>query len=172
MDSLVVMGVAGCGKSSVAAAVAGRLGLPLIEGDDFHPPANQEKMRAGIALSDADRVQWLEDLGRQLALHAGGTVLTCSALKRSYRDSLRAACAGLRFAWLDLDRQAALARVAQRGAAHLFPPSLVTSQFETLESPAGEPGVLRLNATLPLPTLAEQLVAWMSAADRARADGA
>ena len=162
MESLVVMGVAGCGKSSLAAAVASRLELPLIEGDEFHPEANQAKMRAGIALSDADRSDWLALLGQQLNLHRNGAVLTCSALKRKYRDQLRAASPGLRFAWLDLDQAASLARVAQRGAAHLFPPSLVASQFDTLEPPIDEPAVLRLDALLPLATLREQVTTWMA----------
>ena len=161
MESLVVMGVAGCGKSSLGAAVASRLHLPLIEGDEFHPPANQAKMRAGIALSDEDRAQWLALLAGQLALHADGAVLTCSALKRKYRDRLREPSPGLRFAWLDLDQAAALARVAQRGASHLFPPSLVASQFDALEPPVDEPGVLRLDALLPLQTLTEQVMAWL-----------
>ena len=163
MESLVVMGVSGCGKSSVAAAVASQLRWPLIEGDDFHPEANQAKMRAGIALTDADRADWLAILGRQLALHPNGVVLTCSALKRSYRDRLRAASAGLRFAWLDLDQASALARVAQRAGAHLFPPSLVANQFETLEPPIGEPGVLRLDALLPMEALRDQVATWMAA---------
>lgn len=161
MQSLVVMGVSGCGKSSLAAAAAERLGIPLIEGDAFHPESNQAKMRAGIALTDADRDAWLTMLGEQLKQRPNGAVLTCSALKRSYRDRLRAASPGLRFAWLDLDEPSALARVAQRGASHFFPPSLVAAQFATLEPPAGEPGVLRLDALLPLPALTEQVVTWM-----------
>jgi len=162
MESLVVMGVAGCGKSSLAQAVASQLRLPLIEGDEFHPETNQAKMRAGIALSDTDRDHWLTLLGQQLALHADGAVLTCSALKRRYRDQLRAASPGLRFAWLDLDQDASLARVAQRGAAHLFPPSLVASQFNALEPPIDEPAVRRLDALLPLETLREQVTTWMA----------
>ena len=88
---LVVMGVSGCGKSSLGAALARELALPLIEGDDFHPPENVSKMRAGIALTDADRVGWLAALGRELAGRHAGAVLTCSALKRDYRERLRAA---------------------------------------------------------------------------------
>jgi gluconokinase len=164
MSSLVVMGVSGCGKSSVASEAAARLRLPLIEGDDFHSASNQAKMRAGVPLSDDDRAQWLGTLGEQLA-SSGGAVLTCSALKRSYRDSLRRACPGLRFAWLELDQNAALARVAQRGAAHLFPPSLVQSQFDTLEPPVGEPATLRLDALMPVQELADRIAAWMAAAD-------
>ena len=99
-------------------------------------------------------------MGEQLA--RGPAVLTCSALKRSYRDTLRRASPGLRFAWLDLDEPSALARVAQRGAAHLFPPTLVASQFKTLEPPLNEADTLRLDALQPVQTLSEQIEAWMT----------
>jgi len=161
MSSLVVMGVSGCGKSSVAADVAARLGLPLIEGDDFHSEANQAKMRAGTPLTDADRAEWLQTLGERLAAAPGGAVLTCSALKRSYRETLRRASPGLKFAWLDLDQASALARVGQRGASHLFPTALVASQFEALEPPVAEPGARRFDALLPVRTLGEQIAGWM-----------
>ena len=161
MDALVVMGVSGCGKSHVGAAIAGRLGLPWIEGDAFHPQANRERMRQGIALDDADRAGWLDTLGAELLRHPDGAVLGCSALKRSYRDRLRAARPGLRFAWLDLDAQAALARVAQR-PGHFFPATLVATQFQALEPPRGEPGVLRLDALQPAELLAEQVAAWLT----------
>jgi len=154
------MGVAGCGKSSVASGVARELGLPLIEGDDFHPPENREKMHNGIPLTDDDRKGWLEALGAQLASHPEGVALTCSALKRAYRDLFRRMCPGVRFVFLDLDRDAALERVAARGATHFFSPKLVDSQFATLERPDGEPGVLRVDATDPVPRLVEQVVAW------------
>jgi gluconokinase len=161
MPALVVMGVSGCGKSSLAAEVAQRLRWPLIEGDVFHPEANRVKMAAGLALTDEDRAAWLETLGRELSQHASGAVLTCSALKRSYRDALRVAVPGLRFAWLDLDQAAALSRVSQRGADHFFPPELVSNQFHTLEPPTCEADVLRLDALQPVPLLGERICAWM-----------
>ncbi|HEY0858828.1 MAG TPA: gluconokinase [Albitalea sp.] len=161
MKSLVVMGVAGCGKSSLGEAVADALGWPLIEGDDFHPEASKAKMRQGIALTDADRRGWLATLADQLALHRDGGVLTCSALKRSYRDQLRAGAPGLRFAYLEISEADSRRRVAAR-PAHLFPPALVASQFATLEPPVGEPGVLRLDATRPLAELAQQTLRWMA----------
>ena len=164
MTSLVVMGVSGCGKSSLGAAVAARLALPLIEGDEFHSETNRALMRAGTPLTDAHRADWLDQLGEQLALHPAGAVLTCSALKRSYRERLRRASPGLRFAWLDLDRAAALARVATR-SAHFFPPALVTTQFDTLEPPLHEAGVLRLDALLPPQALAESVVQWLAGDD-------
>ena len=149
---LVVMGVSGCGKSSMGAAPATALGLPLIEGDDHHPPANVDKMSRGIALTDADRAGWLATLGRALADAPQGAVMTCSALKRSYRDQLRAAAPGLRFVFMQIDRAEAERRVAARAGAglHMFPASLVANQFATLESPVGEAGVLAVDATAPL----------------------
>ncbi len=158
---LVVMGVSGCGKSSLGQAVAAELGLPLIEGDDFHPEANIRKMKSGTPLTDEDRAGWLVRLGEELASRPGGAVLTCSALKRAYRDRLRAAVPGLRFVFMQIDKAEALARVQARSAVHIFPASLVDSQFQTLESPEGETGVLTVPATDPLPQSAARVRAWL-----------
>jgi len=157
--SLVVMGVSGCGKSHVGARLAARLGLPLLEGDEFHGEANRSRMRAGIALTDADRHDWLGRLGAELAARPGGAVLTCSALRAAYRDRLRAASPDLRFVWLELDVASALARVSGR-SGHFFPPPLVLSQFETLEPPTGEAGVLPLDARWPVDVLVERTLDW------------
>jgi gluconokinase len=156
---VVVMGVAGCGKSEVGARLAALLGVPLIEGDAFHPPANVAKMRDGLALTDEDRAGWLAQLGAQLAA-AHTAVLTCSALKKSYRDTLRAAAAGTRFVFLHIDQASAQARVAAR-PGHFYPASLVASQFATLEDPSAESGVLALDATLPPQELAHAAAAWL-----------
>ena len=161
MDPVIVMGVAGCGKSSVAQAIAAALKMPLVEGDAFHPPCNQRKMTEGMPLDDADRAGWLDELAHQIGAHPHGVVMTCSALKRRYRDRLRRANASLRFVHLAISQETALSRVTARAAQHFFGPSLVASQFEALESPAGEPGVLEVDATQPLPVLAAQIAAWM-----------
>ena len=158
---LVVMGVSGCGKSSLGQALAADLGLPLIEGDDFHPEANIRKMQSGTPLNDQDRAGWLIRLGEELASRSGGAVLTCSALKRAYRDRLRAAVPGLRFVFMQIDKSEALARVQARSAVHILPASLVDSQFQTLESPVGEPGVLSVPATSPLAQSAASVRAWL-----------
>lgn len=158
---VVVMGVAGCGKSAVGQRIAQATGLPLIEGDEFHPPANIEKMRRAIPLQDEDRAGWLDRLGLELQRRPGGAVLTCSALKRSYRDRLRAFVPGLRFVHLALTQEQALQRVAARDG-HFYPPSLVASQFEALQDPAGEAGVLPVDATRPLEAVAAQAVAWLA----------
>lgn len=145
---VVVMGVAGCGKSAIGERLAQALGLPLIEGDSFHPPANIDKMRRGLALDDQDRAGWLDTLGRELARRPDGAVLTCSALKADYRDRLRAAAPGLRFVHLALTPAQALERVASR-KDHFYPPSLVDSQFAALEDPTREPGVVAVDASRP-----------------------
>lgn len=164
---VVVMGVAGCGKSSLGEALARAERLPLIEGDDHHSPASRDKMRRGIPLADADRHGWLGILGALLQAQPQGAVLTCSALKKSYRERLRSACAGLRFIFLEIDRRHAAERVAARAGAHFFSTSLVDNQFDTLESPVGEPGVLRLDALLPVATLQQQASAWIAAEEAA-----
>ncbi len=151
------MGVAGCGKSAVATRAAAALGLPMIEGDAFHSPEAVAKMRAGQPLTDADRDGWLTRLGAELAAHPTGAVLACSALKRAYRDRLRAAAPGLRFAFLQLTPEQALARVQNR-PGHFFPAALIDNQFATLEPPLGEPGVLVLAATDSLAALQDAIV--------------
>jgi gluconokinase len=124
-------------------------------------------MRDGIALTDEHRAEWLDRLGTQLRLHAGGAVLTCSALKASYRDRLRAAAPGLRFAWLDLDRAAAQVRVAQR-LGHFFPAGLVATQFDALEPPLDEAGVLRADALQPPEAIADHVASWFVDAEARR----
>lgn len=157
------MGVSGCGKTSLAAAVAKSLNCTMLEGDVFHSAANQAKMANGIPLTDADRAGWLAELGQQLAANTEGVVLSCSALKKSYRDTLRSYTAGLRFIYLDISPATALARVASRTTAgsHFFPATLVDNQFATLEVPTGEVGVLTVDATAPLPELVAQVRAWL-----------
>ena len=164
--SLVVMGVSGCGKSSLGDAAASALQRPFIEGDAHHSASNRAKMSDGIALTDADRSGWLDTLAAELRARTP-VVLSCSALKRGYRDRLRAAAPGLRFVFMDIDREEALRRVASRGAAHFFSTSLVDNQFETLERPDGEAGVLRVDATDPLPLLQTQVCEWVHQQERA-----
>lgn len=157
------MGVAGCGKSAVGRLIADRLHLPLVEGDDFHPAGNIDKMQRGIALDDEDRAGWLRLLGLELARHHQGMVLTCSALKTVYRDSLRVAAPDLKFVHLAISQAESLRRVGQR-PGHFYPPSLVASQFEALQDPAAEPGVLTLEGALPLDELARRAAQWLAPA--------
>jgi gluconokinase len=158
---LVVMGVAGCGKSSLGQRCAQALGVPLLEGDDFHSAQSVEKMRSGVPLDDADRQCWLDELALQLQAHRpSGCVLTCSALRQRYRDRLRQAVPDLRFVFLNLTQAQARERVAAR-PSHVFPVSLVASQFEALEDPSSEPRVLRLDATDPIDVLEAAVVHWV-----------
>ncbi len=157
---VVVMGVSGCGKSAVGRRIAEDLGLPFIEGDEFHPERNIDKMRRGLPLDDHDRGSWLERLARELQKFPSGAVLTCSALKRSYRNTLRAAAPDLCFVHLALSEEQALERVTARGG-HFYPPSLVASQFEDLQDPLGEGGVLTIDATLPLVDVSRQATGWI-----------
>lgn len=137
------MGVSGAGKSTVGIAIAEKLGVGFTDADSLHPAANVAKMAAGTPLTDADRWPWLDLVGRALA-DAGddGLVIACSALKRSYRDAIRAAAPAARFVHLVVPRAVLGDRVASR-PAHFMPASLVDSQLETLEPlEADEPGVL------------------------------
>ena len=165
--ALVVMGVAGSGKSQLARAVAERTGAAFVEGDDLHPPRNIAKMTAGIPLDDADRADWLASIGSAMAdavARGRHVVATCSALKRRYRDRLRLDVAELSFVYLRIDLVNAAARVAGR-PGHFMPAHLVASQFESLESPDTEPGVLDLDATRPPDELADAVVTWWRACD-------
>lgn len=158
--ALVVMGVAGCGKTSVAQDIVARIDGRLIEGDAFHPAANIAKMRAGIPLGDADRHGWLAQLGVELAAAVAAgerPVLACSALKRRYRDQLRSAVPELGFVFLDLSRAAAAERVASR-PGHFMPVTLVDSQFADLEPPTGEARVLTIDATLPVDAITAEVI--------------
>lgn len=160
--SLVVMGVSGCGKSSAGQAIAQQLGWALEEGDTYHAPESVAKMAAGTPLTDDDREGWLARLALLLARADGahGLVLTCSALKRKYRDQLRAAQPRLGFVFLDLDYDTALARVQTR-AGHFFSPELVANQFATLEDPRAEADVLTVSATDTLAQIAQAVQAWV-----------
>ena len=130
---IVVMGVSGSGKSTVGAALAQRLRVPFADADDFHPPANIEKMKAGHPLDDEDRKPWLATLGDWLGERCGdGGVMSCSALKRRYRDQLRAHCPGIQFLHLSGTTEIIGARQASR-PGHFMPASLLASQFDTLE---------------------------------------
>lgn len=160
--AVVVMGVSGCGKSRIGRALAARTGAHFIEGDRFHPPENIAKMQAGLALDDADRAGWLRRLGEEtaaLVVTGERGVLACSALKRAYRETLRAAVPGLGVVFLDLPPEVAAARVAAR-KGHFMPESLIASQFATLEPPDHEARVLLLDATRPVAGLVVSAADW------------
>lgn len=132
LPPIVVMGVSGSGKSTVAAALAQRLMVPFADADAFHSEDNIAKMAAGKPLDDKDRYPWLEGIGEWLARHGDGGVMSCSALKRSYRDQLRAHCPRVEFLHLRGSPEVIARRLAGR-RGHFMPPSLLQSQFDTLE---------------------------------------
>jgi gluconokinase len=134
------MGVSGCGKSTVGRALAEALGLHFVEGDELHSPRNVELMAAGTPLTDADRHGWLQEVAGQLGnatAQTRGVVVSCSALKRRYRDQLRAAAPDLRFVFLNGSPDLLFERMRAR-ADHYMPPSLLQSQLDTLEPPGAD----------------------------------
>lgn len=163
-SSLVVMGVSGCGKSTLAAVIAQAQGLPFLEGDDFHSPENRSKMNQGVPLTDDDRWSWLDRLGQELQAATGGLVLSCSALKRAYRDRLRSADPNLRFVFMQVPREEAQVRVQAR-QTHFFSATLVHSQFASLEPPLNEGDVLVLNAMQDVPELLAAVSVWLCRTD-------
>lgn len=163
---LVVMGVAGSGKSTLGRLLAERLGSAFQEGDDFHPPANVAKMRAGIPLTDEDRWPWLDRAAAwvEARLRKGESgVLTCSALKRAYRERL-APHGGVVFVYPVLQRETIHERLVHR-AGHYMPASLLASQLETLEEPGPDEPVVRVDATAPTEELVSEVVEQLCAAD-------
>lgn len=130
--AIVVMGVAGCGKTTVAEALAERLGWPVADADDFHPPDNVAKMRAGTPLTDDDRWPWLDRIRDWLTAADGSVVVTCSALRRAYRDVLRGAESRVRFVHLTGTQDLLAARMGAR-QGHFMPFKLLKSQLATLE---------------------------------------
>lgn len=142
-----VIGPSGCGKSTLAAELAEALGGVFLEGDDFHPPENRARMQRGIALDDAARLPWLDELGRSAQRSiAPWTVVACSALKRRYRQTLQEHCPAARFLFLDIAKDEVADRLANR-QNHFMPASLLDSQFADLERPtATEANVITLRA--------------------------
>lgn len=130
---IVVMGVAGCGKSTIGAALAERLGAEFLDGDSLHPPqTNIDKMASGTPLNDDDRAPWLAEIGRRFPASNSALVIACSALKRSYRDIIRSADPSVVFVHLHGTRELLNARMTAR-PGHFMPPSLLESQLTTLE---------------------------------------
>ena len=136
LGPVVVMGVSGSGKSTVGAELARRLAAPFLDADTLHPPANVAKMSAGEPLTDADRQPWLERVGAWLAEHRTG-IVSCSALKRRYRDRLRTHCASAQFLHLDGSSDLIAARLAAR-SGHFMPATLLQSQLDALEPLAAD----------------------------------
>jgi gluconokinase len=150
---VVVMGVSGSGKTTVGEALAAALGVPFVDGDALHPAANVAKMAAGIPLDDADRAPWLDAIAAVLA--TGPVVVACSALKRAYRDRLRAGSPELELVFLEVDPATLLDRMTHR--RHFMPPSLLDSQLAALEPPALDEHAITVDGALPLVEVVETL---------------
>ncbi len=168
-EAVVVMGVSGCGKSTVGRELADALGMPYLEGDAFHSPQNVARMAAGVALTDDDRQGWLRTLAERIgaALREGhGIVLSCSALKRSYRDLLRTQAPELRFVHLTGAPELLAQRVTMRQHPYM-PASLLQSQLATLEPPGADERALTLDIARPPHELARAARDWLTtSADR------
>jgi len=164
-DSLfVVMGVSGAGKSLIGAGLARELGVEFVEGDAYHPAENVERMARGTALTDEDRAGWLRSLAARIreARTAGtGLVMSCSALKRSYRDILRGGSPDLRFVFLRGERSLIAERLAGR-RGHFMNPALLESQFATLEEPAPDENAWVCDITQSPEVIVAALVAQVS----------
>jgi gluconokinase len=158
---LILMGVAGSGKSSVAEALAEQTGWLFAEGDEFHPEINREKMAAGVPLTDQDRAPWLDSLHQVLLSwerEGVSGILTCSALKKSYREQLMRSIPNSHLVWLDPPLPVLESRLAHR-TGHYFNPALLESQLETLEPPAEGENVLHFTSLAPPEDLARQILA-------------
>jgi gluconokinase len=152
----LIMGVAGCGKTTIGRALAARLGWAFYDADDYHPPQNIAKMSDGIPLTDEDRAGWLVSLHRLIVdclQNDRPGVLACSALKQAYRQVLLAGTGGVQVVYLRADYELCYRRLAGR-SGHFMPVSLLASQFETLEEPAD---ALVVDAGLSVAEIVEQI---------------
>jgi len=157
----VTMGVSGAGKTTLGEMLAARLGWPFKEGDELHPPANVAKMKSGHPLNDADRAPWLAAVGEWIDgwVAAGESgVISCSALKRAYRDTIAAGRPAVRFVFIDLDEATIAARLQRREHAY-WPPALLHSQFEALQVPTPDEPVIMVNGHASRDAQVDEVVA-------------
>jgi gluconokinase len=162
---VIVMGVSGCGKSTVGRVLAQRLGWPYVDGDDLHPAANVAKMAAGHPLNDEDRWPWLRAIRGQLDTWdatVGDGVVACSALRRVYRDVLRDGPGETRFVFLDVDPDVLAARLAHR-SGHFMPGSLLMTQLAALEPPGPDEHAIRIvvHADPPVDDVVDKVMAQL-----------
>jgi gluconokinase len=162
---LIVMGVSGSGKTTVARMLADRLGWPFLEGDDLHPASNVAKMKSGTPLTDADRLPWLHAIAgwidARLAAGEPG-IVTCSALKRAYRDILVGARPNVRLVYLQGDKALIAGWLAAR-KGHFMPPALLDSQFATLEEPTEDEHALVVHIGEPTEKEVNEVIAALAA---------
>lgn len=158
---IVIMGVSGCGKTTIARSLARSLRVKFMDADKFHPPANIEKMSSGTPLTDADREPWLDDVGARIGEAAGErgmAVAACSALRRTYRERLkRASGRDLLFVLLDGSREV-LERRVNRRTSHFMPPALLDSQLATLERPDSDERAISVSISQPVKKMVAEIL--------------
>jgi len=162
--ALIVMGVSGSGKSTIASALAEKLSWTFEDGDRFHPASNVAKMSAGHPLTDEDRWPWLNAIADEIerVCRAGGrVVIACSALKRTYRQVLLRDRPDVRFVFLDGSKALIAERMARR-KGHFMPPGLLDSQFKTLEPPQADEDPISVSIDAPVETIVENIVRQLS----------
>jgi gluconokinase len=162
--AIVVMGVSGSGKSTLGKALADALGWRFVEGDALHPPENIAKMAAGTPLNDNDRRPFLENIAGAIIARPAGVVVSCSALKRAYRDFIRLIAGDVTFVLPTLNREQLRVRMAQR-PHHFMPPTLLDSQLETLELPGVDENVIQVDGDVPTTIQVERVIARFNPAD-------
>lgn len=161
---VVIMGVSGCGKTTVGLDLARRLNVPFYDGDDFHPPENVQKMAMGTPLTDADRLPWLARLHAVIAAHlsrAEGAVIACSALKRAYREQLRGGLEGVQFVYLQGSFDLIWSRMVARHD-HFMKADMLRSQFDALEPPAPDQALI-VPVDAPPDAIVERIIAALPA---------
>lgn len=157
--NILVMGVSGSGKSTIGLALAKAINAHFIDGDDLHPPANIAKMQSSQPLNDADRAPWLNEIALaydNAAVHKTSLVIACSALKLSYRETLRASDSKLLTVFIDVNKDLLLKRMQARD--HFMPPALLQSQLDTLENPTGEINTIVLSGTDEIENQIQQII--------------
>lgn len=165
--TVIVFGVSGCGKTTIGSRLAGRLGIPFHDADEFHPPENVQKMARGIPLAREDRIPWLRRLASEMVgwERSGGAVLACSALKAEYRDILSAGETPIVWVYLRGSKELILSRLNAR-KGHFMPPGLLDSQFDALEEP--ESDVITADIDKPIDALIDEIEGELR--DRASGD--
>lgn len=164
--NIVIMGVAGCGKTTVGEGLSAAMGIPFLDGDTLHPQANIEKMAAGIPLTDDDRWPWLQSIGQTFASSRTPLIIGCSALRRAYRDIIREmASGGVTFVHLSGSRELIAVRMSNRGR-HFMPPTLLDSQLATLEPPGNDEHAIEIDIDQPLDTIIQATKAKLGERDK------
>lgn len=161
IPSVVVMGVSGSGKTTVGTLLAKRLGVSFVDGDDLHPVENVEKMRRGVPLDDADRLPWIDAVAAELTAHPGGTVVACSALRRVYRDRIRAVAPATVFVVLEGAASLIEQRLRDR-VGHFMPVGLLGNQISVYEPPSADESAIRLAIGAPPAALVDEVLAVLA----------